>query len=244
MADFLRMARETMRDGRRFTFRRGARTRVGYYHRRTRRFVVLNDSEGAILSLSSQSENHVRRLSEPTYENDSAGNYGTYRSDHRCLRPATRRPQSSLGQRRRSQCSVLLDQRGHDARWIAGDHRLRPGRGRAGVLVLAGLGSRASGTVDHDPEVGLTRAALAERWRISGRTAGSRRRYSSQQGVDRSRGRAPVGLGARPWGGWRGGGVGATTPEPPACINDSEPSRLPECPFRATVPARRDWSLA
>ncbi len=66
-ADFVRLAHETMRDGKRFAFRRGPRTRVGYFHRRTRRFAVLTADEAAILSLSTKSENHVRHLPDSTY---------------------------------------------------------------------------------------------------------------------------------------------------------------------------------
>ena len=65
--DFLRLVHQTMRDSIRFTFRRGPRARVGYYHARTGRFVVLTGGENAILSLSKRSENHVRQLPDSTY---------------------------------------------------------------------------------------------------------------------------------------------------------------------------------
>ena len=61
------MAHEAMLHGERFTFRRGERTRVGYYHERTRRFVVLPDGESVILSLSRRNRRHVERLPASTY---------------------------------------------------------------------------------------------------------------------------------------------------------------------------------
>ena len=64
---YVRSAHETMRHGERFTFRRGPRTRVGYYHRRSRRFVVLTEREDRILSHSRKSENHVRQLPDSTF---------------------------------------------------------------------------------------------------------------------------------------------------------------------------------
>ena len=66
IADFARLADLTIRDGVPFTFLRTGRLRMGYYHRRSKRFVVAND-EGKALSLSRQSENHVRTLAGSTY---------------------------------------------------------------------------------------------------------------------------------------------------------------------------------
>ena len=66
VADYARLANLTIRDGDRFTFRRTGRLRMGYYHRGSRRFVV-TDEESVILSLSRQSENHVRTLAGSTY---------------------------------------------------------------------------------------------------------------------------------------------------------------------------------
>ena len=66
VADFTRLADLTIRDGVPFTFLRTGRVRMGYYHRRSKRFVVA-DEEGKVLSLSRQSENHVRTLAGSTY---------------------------------------------------------------------------------------------------------------------------------------------------------------------------------
>ena len=67
-ADFVRMAHQAMRDGEHGTFRRGPRTRVGYYHERTRRFVVPPDDESMILSLSRQNRRHVEQLPDWSYQ--------------------------------------------------------------------------------------------------------------------------------------------------------------------------------
>jgi len=67
---YLRSAYETIQAGQRFVFRRGTRLRVGYYHRKTRRLVVLTDDEDRILSLDRQGENHVRRLPDSTYSRE------------------------------------------------------------------------------------------------------------------------------------------------------------------------------
>ena len=64
---YLRLAHETMRDGVRFTYRRGPRTRVGYYHERRQRLVVLPEDESVILSLSRQGRRHVERLTDSSY---------------------------------------------------------------------------------------------------------------------------------------------------------------------------------
>ena len=64
---YLRIAHETMVNGERLTFRRGPRTRVGYYHERARCFVVLPDDESLILSLSRQGRRHIERLPGLTY---------------------------------------------------------------------------------------------------------------------------------------------------------------------------------
>ena len=66
VANYARLANMTIHDGVRFTFRRTGRVRIGYYHPRSTRFVVM-DEHGAILSLSRQSENHVRTLARSTY---------------------------------------------------------------------------------------------------------------------------------------------------------------------------------
>lgn len=61
------MALATIARGERFTFRQTSRQRVGYYHRRTRRFVVVMDDDETILSLHLTSENNVRNLPDSTY---------------------------------------------------------------------------------------------------------------------------------------------------------------------------------
>jgi len=67
MEDYLHVALLTIERGERFTFRQTARQRVGYYHRRTRRFVVVRDDDQTILSLYRCSENNVRTLPDSTY---------------------------------------------------------------------------------------------------------------------------------------------------------------------------------
>jgi hypothetical protein len=47
--------------------------RLGYYHRRTRCFVVVSVESGHILSASRQSENHVRTLAGSTYDAEQGG---------------------------------------------------------------------------------------------------------------------------------------------------------------------------
>jgi pyocin large subunit-like protein len=66
------LADRTIAEGRRFTFRRTDVIRVGYYHRRTRCFVVVDAAANTILSLSRKRENHVRRLDSSTYDVDRA----------------------------------------------------------------------------------------------------------------------------------------------------------------------------
>ena len=66
VADYARLSDLTIRDGVRLAFRRTGTLRIGYYHLGTKRFVV-TDEDGAILSLSRQSENHVRTLAGSTY---------------------------------------------------------------------------------------------------------------------------------------------------------------------------------
>jgi hypothetical protein len=72
MEEYLRMALQAIDLGVRFTFRRTGVTRLGYYHQRTRRFVVVDPDTHRILSLSRQSENHVRTLAGSTYDADRA----------------------------------------------------------------------------------------------------------------------------------------------------------------------------
>lgn len=67
MDEYLQLARTTIDTGTPFTFRTSARPRIGYYHLRSRRFVVLRDDGETILSLSRRSENHVRQLPDSTY---------------------------------------------------------------------------------------------------------------------------------------------------------------------------------
>jgi hypothetical protein len=64
---YVQLARETVRAGVRFTFRQTSRHRVGYYHLRRRRLVILTDDEETILSLSRQSTNYVLTLPDSTY---------------------------------------------------------------------------------------------------------------------------------------------------------------------------------
>jgi len=66
-ADYLRLARETVRLGREFTYRRTGSLRFGYYHARTKRFVAINPATREFLSLSRRSENYVRTLRDSTY---------------------------------------------------------------------------------------------------------------------------------------------------------------------------------
>jgi hypothetical protein len=70
--EYFQMALQTIEAGVRFTFRRTGIIRLGYYHRRTRRFVVVEQGTNRIQSLSTQSENHVRRLASSTYERERA----------------------------------------------------------------------------------------------------------------------------------------------------------------------------
>jgi hypothetical protein len=65
--DYLRIAREVMRVGQRFTYRLGVRARVGYYHARSKRFVAVDAATGRILSLSRRSENYPRNLADSDY---------------------------------------------------------------------------------------------------------------------------------------------------------------------------------
>jgi hypothetical protein len=65
---YAELAHQTIDTGTRFTFHRTGIIRIGYYHRRTRRFVVVGLDTNHILSLSRQSENHVRTLAESTYD--------------------------------------------------------------------------------------------------------------------------------------------------------------------------------
>jgi len=64
---YLQFARTTIENGVRFTYRQTSRRRVGYYHRRSGRFVALKDDDATILSLSRRSENYVRTLPDSTY---------------------------------------------------------------------------------------------------------------------------------------------------------------------------------
>src|SRR4051812_34257313 len=72
IAEYLDLARRTVDEGVRFTFRRTDVVRLGYYDRRTRRFVVVDPDTNTILSLSRQSKNHVRTLASSTYDADRA----------------------------------------------------------------------------------------------------------------------------------------------------------------------------
>ncbi len=65
--EYLRLALLTIERGQRFTFRQTSRHRVGYYHQRTRRFVVVRDDDETIPSLHLTSENNVRNLPDSTY---------------------------------------------------------------------------------------------------------------------------------------------------------------------------------
>ena len=67
MEEYLDLALLTIERGERFTFRQTSRRRIGYYHRRTRRFVVVRDDDETILSLYLCSENNVRTLPDSTY---------------------------------------------------------------------------------------------------------------------------------------------------------------------------------
>jgi len=72
--DYFQMALQTIEAGVHFTFRRTGVVRLGYYHRRTHRFVVVEMGTNRIQSLSTQSENHIRRLAGSTYDTDRAEN--------------------------------------------------------------------------------------------------------------------------------------------------------------------------
>ena len=64
--DYARLADLTVREGTRFAYRMTGKLRIGYYHERSKRFVVLDD-EGKILSLSRRSVNYVRTQPGSTY---------------------------------------------------------------------------------------------------------------------------------------------------------------------------------
>ena len=64
---YLRSAQETMRVGTRFTYRIGSEVRVGYYHRRTKRFVGVAEDKTVIFTHAGKSENYVRTLRGSTY---------------------------------------------------------------------------------------------------------------------------------------------------------------------------------
>jgi hypothetical protein len=70
VAEYHRLALRTIETGTRFTFLRTGVARLGYYHRRTRCFVVVSGESGHILSASGQSENHVRTLAGSTYDTE------------------------------------------------------------------------------------------------------------------------------------------------------------------------------
>ena len=57
--DYARLADLKIPEGTRFTYRMTGKLRIGYYHERSKRFVVLDD-EGKLLSLSRRSVNYVR----------------------------------------------------------------------------------------------------------------------------------------------------------------------------------------
>lgn len=67
MDRYVQLAQETIRHGTRFTFRQTSRHRVGYFHVRSHRLVILMDDEQTILSLSRRSVNYVRTLPDSTY---------------------------------------------------------------------------------------------------------------------------------------------------------------------------------
>ena len=64
---YVEFAHETRRRGVRFTSRRSARSRVGYYHLKSHRLVILTGDEETVLSLSRRSTNYVRTLPDSTY---------------------------------------------------------------------------------------------------------------------------------------------------------------------------------
>lgn len=64
---YLESARETIRLGKRFTFDRKGGTRVGYFHRQTRRFTSLVEDESAIITHYLTSERQVRIYRGSTY---------------------------------------------------------------------------------------------------------------------------------------------------------------------------------
>ena len=66
VAEYIRLANVTIRDGIRFTYRLTGTPRIGYYHPRSKRFVAMNEA-GLILSLSRRSENYVRAQARSTY---------------------------------------------------------------------------------------------------------------------------------------------------------------------------------
>jgi len=67
VADYARMASETVACGVRFTYHLTGRPRIGYFDRRRGRFVAVDPLSDAILSLSKRSENYVRNLPTSTY---------------------------------------------------------------------------------------------------------------------------------------------------------------------------------
>jgi hypothetical protein len=67
LEDYLHLALLTIERGERFAFRQTSRRRIGYYHRRSRRLVIVRDDDETILSLYLCSENNVRTLPDSTY---------------------------------------------------------------------------------------------------------------------------------------------------------------------------------
>jgi len=65
--EYLRSARQTIQDGIRFTHTWKGGTRVGYYHRATRRFTALPDDESFIITHFVMGERQVRALRGSTY---------------------------------------------------------------------------------------------------------------------------------------------------------------------------------
>ena len=65
--EYDRLARVTVQNGVRFTYRLTSRQRIGYYHRRSGRFVAMKDDGETILSLSRRNENYLRTLVDSTY---------------------------------------------------------------------------------------------------------------------------------------------------------------------------------
>jgi hypothetical protein len=64
---YAELALLTVREGVRFQYRLGARSRIGRYHVRRGLFVALQDDEETILTLDRKSENYVRTLPDSTY---------------------------------------------------------------------------------------------------------------------------------------------------------------------------------